>query len=374
MGGSGGAGGSGGSIMCMSGFGTDQCPGDSISLTPGMKVCYSGTTKDAMADYESANCVAPNSSTGPDRVLYVKFGAVGSLKAKLVSVDKDFDPTLQVRASFMKPADCSSTASFCQTNFTGSEEAWVLEIDPAKNIPDGFFVIDGAEGKGGRYELHLEFTAPACGDKVRNSSTMEECDDGNTKAGDGCDPNCKFETTALFDSCVAGMSSGLPIPLTTNGTYTEFTSTSAYKDGDGTVSYKPVAQGSCSDSATTATAKDRIYQIKAKADGTVTARVGYDATGQKPICEVDIFDPSCQWDKVLYAVEAVDIDNCGTNCSCVDNTNKLGTQIACSNNPGLFSAEEISFPVKKDRSYFVIVDGSKSVKNSGSYHFHVSLK
>jgi cysteine-rich repeat protein len=33
-----------------------------------------------------------------------------------------------------------------------------------------------------------------CGDSRNYHSYLNECDDGNTLAGDGCDSSCKFET------------------------------------------------------------------------------------------------------------------------------------------------------------------------------------
>ncbi len=39
-------------------------------------------------------------------------------------------------------------------------------------------------------------TGPYCGDGIVNQSS-EECDDGNTVNGDGCDSNCKVEITSL---------------------------------------------------------------------------------------------------------------------------------------------------------------------------------
>src|SRR5207244_2762767 len=35
--------------------------------------------------------------------------------------------------------------------------------------------------------------APKCGDGIRNALAGEECDDGNTISGDGCDDKCRHE-------------------------------------------------------------------------------------------------------------------------------------------------------------------------------------
>jgi cysteine-rich repeat protein len=46
------------------------------------------------------------------------------------------------------------------------------------------------------YVLHVEFGPPACGNTIME--TGEQCDDGNTTPGDGCDSTCGFEPTAVF--------------------------------------------------------------------------------------------------------------------------------------------------------------------------------
>src|SRR5262249_16180922 len=41
------------------------------------------------------------------------------------------------------------------------------------------------------YVLHVKVTPPGCGDAIVQSG--EQCDDGNTAAGDGCSPACQLE-------------------------------------------------------------------------------------------------------------------------------------------------------------------------------------
>ena len=41
--------------------------------------------------------------------------------------------------------------------------------------------------------------ASLCGNTFVN--TGEECDDGNTTAGDGCSPSCMYEPTSVADVC-----------------------------------------------------------------------------------------------------------------------------------------------------------------------------
>ena len=42
-------------------------------------------------------------------------------------------------------------------------------------------------------------TLAECGDTVLNLTAGEECDDGNTMDGDGCDATCLLPPAALFN-------------------------------------------------------------------------------------------------------------------------------------------------------------------------------
>ena len=44
-------------------------------------------------------------------------------------------------------------------------------------------------------------TPAECGDGTRNATAGEECDDGNTTAGDGCDEDCQAEAGPANDTC-----------------------------------------------------------------------------------------------------------------------------------------------------------------------------
>jgi cysteine-rich repeat protein len=57
---------------------------------------------------------------------------------------------------------------------------------------DYYIVVDGYQGSVADYTIDLSCaTLPACGDFTVDYG--EECDDGNTTNGDGCDANCEFE-------------------------------------------------------------------------------------------------------------------------------------------------------------------------------------
>ncbi len=55
-----------------------------------------------------------------------------------------------------------------------------------------FILVDGASsGDAGEYVLELSARERVCGDRIRDAE--EECDDGNTSDGDGCDSACELE-------------------------------------------------------------------------------------------------------------------------------------------------------------------------------------
>ncbi len=360
-GGSGTGGTGGGMPACKNqNTGTDTCPGDSVNLTPDFADCYAGDTSTANADYASAYCEANGAATaGPDRVYHFYFKKTGSLKLRVRALNKDFPISMHVRGEFGKNAVCTDAVNddlVCFDFFT-SQEAVAQEIDPA-TFPDLYFFIDSVAGKGGKYQLDVSYTTPKCGDAILNASTNEQCDDGNTVSGDGCDKNCKFETITVFDTCP-----GEPFSIALNQTLTFSSNTAPYKND-----YKPAMQGTCGKNANTSTAQDRVYQVKAKADGTLTATVGYDMSGTVNICDKDPLDPDC-WQYVLYALDAVNPDTCGATCTC-----NPGAQLACSET-GIFLPQKIQFPVKNGHSYFIVVDGDDNIyRPFGPFNLNVSLK
>ncbi len=376
-GGTGGTGGTGGSpLACAPDSGGDTCPGELLPLPLGTVACYEGDLATANADYSAKYCNSLNDTTGPERVYHLTFDAIGTLKFVVQVTDGAWDPSLSMRSLKGAAATCADPAQeFSCWSFFPTKEGFAFEIDPAQT-PDAYVFVDSALGAGGKYRLDVSYLPPACGDGVVSPSLVEECDDGNILSGDGCDKNCKLEKITVFDGCP-----GEPFPLVLKQTLTFSGNTAPYKDGDGVHSYHPLKLQGCGNSASKTTAPDRVYQLKAKASGTVTATVGLDVTGTIPVCDQDLLGPGC-WDRILYAVEAFEPTTCGNSCTCDTGMTipgdplmgeQLGLQLACSQK-GLYSVEDISFPVVKDRTYFILVDGNSfAQKKFGSYNLQVSL-
>lgn len=64
---------------------------------------------------------------------------------------------------------------------------------PARNMAAGtyYIMVGSFSTRTGDYQLTLEVGAPGCGNMI--AETGEQCDDGNTTPGDGCDATCGFE-------------------------------------------------------------------------------------------------------------------------------------------------------------------------------------
>lgn len=58
---------------------------------------------------------------------------------------------------------------------------------------------DGQNSTITNYELRGSLTLTACGNSILESGANEQCDDGNTTAGDGCSATCQLETVATFN-------------------------------------------------------------------------------------------------------------------------------------------------------------------------------
>jgi cysteine-rich repeat protein len=66
-------------------------------------------------------------------------------------------------------------AAGCSSSHTSGDDAGITVMIDAMVLPDGFVMPPG----------------PVCGNGAVEA--MEQCDDGNTAAGDGCDPTCRRE-------------------------------------------------------------------------------------------------------------------------------------------------------------------------------------
>ncbi|TKC99659.1 DUF4215 domain-containing protein [Polyangium fumosum] len=95
----------------------------------------------------------------------------------------------------------------------------LLDPSAATNLPVGTYVVmveeylnDDAQSS---YVLKVKVAAPGCGDSIL-TSPGEQCDDGNTVAGDGCSPTCMAETPWEIEPNASTATASPVWPMTTS--------------------------------------------------------------------------------------------------------------------------------------------------------------
>jgi cysteine-rich repeat protein len=352
--------------------GTNTCPGDKLTLDydatlPCTLLQVKGNTANATNGHQSI-C---GQSDGKDHVYEVTVAKPGSLRIVLKSEDvANYNPTLYRRHE----GKCADDTDFfgCYI-FSPKLEGFAQHWDPATDGKSFYVFVDGANLSSGPYTLEVFLREGVCGDGIKNAN--EECDDGNTKEYDGCSPTCKFETNAIFDDCSGYLVKLKPNqPQVLEGNTTQFKHDyKPYYDGTAqSCSYDPEFDGF---PIPAGAGKDTVYHLIPEANGTVTAKIGYDLSGNIDVCaESGTFHPQC-WDRLLYVVgpgTATDPIPLEAECNALFAAKKF--PLACSDK-GAFTPEVISFPVEATKNYFLAVDSYHDDPNGfGSFIVHVELK
>ncbi|MFO0724394.1 MAG: DUF4215 domain-containing protein [Myxococcota bacterium] len=87
-------------------------------------------------------------------------------------------------------------------------DAWARDLAP------GTYHLDLAGTSTGSVKLVVVITAPTCGDGLLERKVNEQCDDGNTRAGDGCTAACRFDSSITVETepnDVIGMANSLNV-------------------------------------------------------------------------------------------------------------------------------------------------------------------
>jgi cysteine-rich repeat protein len=160
----------------------------------------------------------------------------------------------------------------------------------------------------------------------------EQCDDNNMTAGDGCDATCHIETTGP-----TGLTCATAIPISI-GLGTQNVSGTTVGGGGHT------AQGCASG------APDRVYAVKATANGFLTANLVRSQTS---------------FDSVLYLASACSDANANADVLCNDSRDPLMQA-------SLKGGEVVSVRVQQNQTYYLFVDG-RDAGAAGTYQIHFSL-
>ena len=138
----------------------------------------SGDTTSA-PDNHAPDCSSPGS---PDLVYTYTQAVTGSVVASTISGATAYDTVLYVRDNCFDP----NATIVCNDD---ANEAYQAEVGwMAEGGTTYYIIVDGYGGEAGAFQLTL--SAPVCGDGTVD--TGEECDDGNTTDGDGCEGDCSL--------------------------------------------------------------------------------------------------------------------------------------------------------------------------------------
>lgn len=150
-------------------------------------VAVLGNTLDHAPLSEPTSCSEASSSA----VVYqITAAATGFLDVELTALSSP-NLSISVRTS------CESAASElgCKDSATGADTIEFLSVPIVQGEVVHVVVSGGEEGVQGAYQLLAHARTPVCGDGVQDP--LEECDDGNLDASDGCSDTCAVNASEV---------------------------------------------------------------------------------------------------------------------------------------------------------------------------------
>ncbi|MBK6517844.1 MAG: DUF4215 domain-containing protein [Polyangiaceae bacterium] len=312
-------------------FDTCDDPG-LIELAQDATVSVDGTMAGATDDYETfcADSASQTQLSYPEVVYQVTVEAACSAVFTLDG-SEGFDGVLGLRT-----VACTED-EYCANSTANGEEILV----PLEAGGDVFLVVSDAGDGTGTFTLTATCASPECGDGFHNHTSGEECDDGNTTAGDGCSPDCLYEPSdPSIDTCAgATASDGALIDtgelLLIPAAAPERTTVGATNSGE----------SSCQTGAADGPAPDHVYKVIPAANGTLIASLGLNFEGDSFCGDTEPVEiPFGCWDRAVHIREA----------TCDD----AQAEVACSDDPDQWWRVEVaSAEVIAGTEYFVFVDG-----------------
>jgi cysteine-rich repeat protein len=292
----------------------DACPGEVLALAPqgGSYVASAASgTLNLLNDVALTGCPSP----GRDAIYQVVAPIDGVLTASV--------PAAAFNVSLGARADCATAASQLTCADVSAGDGGEQVTFAVAQGQDYFLIVDGTmTTEFGTFQLDVLIEPPGCGDNL--VSAGEQCDDGNTAAGDGCGAGCLIEPLPDNDVCP-----GHAVQLTGAG--------SEPRVGVVSTDTTPLLanySGGCGGSA-----REAVYVVTPDVAGTLTAELvgGYNS--------------------VLYA-----------RSSCAD----AATETACDDTASPSGSRDISFPVLASTSYYLFVDGFSGAFGASTLHVTVT--
>jgi len=186
----------------------DTCANaEPIALAAGAGGTYSATVSSGTTNLTHDQTFTGCASLGPDAVFAVVAPIDGVLTAEVPVAG--FNVSLGARTACAP----STTATVPLVCANASSDNGLEEISFSVVAGQTYYlIVDGAAStQFGAFTMLVNVRPPGCGDSL--VSGAEQCDDGNTVAGDGCSPTCTAEVLAGIDSCP-----GYVLPLAGAGT------------------------------------------------------------------------------------------------------------------------------------------------------------
>lgn len=299
----------------------DTCPGVELTLSgTGTQTRTASATSDtsyALADY-AGTCGA--SSAAKDMVFQVTPDIDGTMELDLGGASATpWDAVLYVETS------CGDVASevACHDAVGNGGETITTQALAGQTY---YVIVDGYNDASGPFTLNVAITPAYCGNSHVEGG--EQCDDGNTAPGDGCDASCMVEKKNLADACP-----GEDLELTASGAGWTGSVTGT------TVGMTPVYAGVCGSSAL---APDQVYHVKSPITGQAT---------------VSLPPALTTFDSVLYVQSGACEGPGAVSVGCEDGIGNGG--------------ETITFDAVANADYWIFVDGYSTA--SGAFGLDVSI-
>ncbi len=317
------ASGDGCSATCTMEVAPNLCPGTVLPLSGSgaskRTASVSGDTSERPLGFDSPSCGGGN---GKDVVYAITSDVQGQARIRL---DAAWDALVYVRTACADP----KTELTCKNVPVGGGRT-DIRLPVAKN-ETLYVVVDGVGGKSGPFQLDVEIGATSCGDGI--AQYPEQCDDGNTKPGDGCDATCQLETP----SAAAGKCPGASYTLV--GSPTGPTKISF--GGDIGILANTMGAFGCGGGL----GPDQVYAITPTIAGAITAE--------------------------LHASYADSLLHVRAECF------SSATELDCKEGPLSSVPTRTTFPVEAQKTYFIFADtdtsASKMAAGSGLYTLDVTL-
>jgi cysteine-rich repeat protein len=303
---------------------------DAEVLTPADKgdgtyaISRTGSTVGLTNDFTKIGCEWSGTNGSPDAVYAVTAPIDGLLSATL---DPTFAAQLQVRTACVDGTNGTSDSCKLTTGTGPVTQTW-----PVVAGNTYYVIVDGPSNSlptQGSFELDVSVKPGTCGNGVIEGA--EQCDDGGTAAGDGCDASCKLEVTTDGSACLTPK----VVTLADDGSGL-YSGTLTY----GTTAMKALKSFSV---ACPSAGREAFIKVTAPIDGNLVAKVSgapFDVTiGARSSCTPDTGD-----------------------------TNRL----ACSASVKGVGNEQFGFPVVAGKDYILVVDGATAT-DFGRFDLNVSV-